>query len=90
MDINKNIINLIKRNDTKFKNIKFMQDEKLKKEFFTSLKNYEFKLTEQSAYEIALWIESNEKHLFASSQNNFTKYNLGDTECRYLRRYADA
>lgn len=50
MDINKNIINLIKRNDTKFKNIKFMQDEKLKKEFFTSLKNYEFKLTEQSAY----------------------------------------
>ena len=78
MDINKNIINLIKRNDTKFKNIKFMQDEKLKKEFFTSLKNYEFKLTEQSAYEIALWIESNEKHLFASSQNNFTKYNLGE------------
>ncbi len=49
MDINKNIINLIKRNDTKF-----MQDEKLKKEFFTSLKNYEFKLTEQSAYEMAL------------------------------------
>ena len=59
MNINKNIINLIKRNDTKFKNIKFATDEKLKKEFFTSLKNYEFKLTEQSAYEIALWIESN-------------------------------
>lgn len=78
MDINKNIINLIKRNDTKFKNIKFMQDEKLKKEFFTSLKNYEFKLTEQSAYEIALWIESNEKHLSASRQNNFTKYALGE------------
>ncbi len=78
MDINKNIINLIKRNDVKFKNIKFMQDEKLKKEFFTSLKNYEFKLTEQSAYEIALWIESNEKHLSASQQNNFTKYNLGE------------
>ena len=38
MDINRDIINLIKRNDTKFKNIKFMQDEKLKKEFFTSLK----------------------------------------------------
>lgn len=55
-----------------------MQDEKLKKEFFTSLKNYEFKLTEQSAYEIALWIESNEKHLSASQQNNFTKYNLGE------------
>ena len=78
MDINKNIINLVKRNDVKFKNIKFMQDEKLKKEFFTSLKNYEFKLTEQSAYEIALWIESNEKHLSASQQNNFTKYNLGE------------
>ncbi len=43
MDINKNIINLIKRNDIKFKNIKFMQDEKLKKEFFTSLKNYELR-----------------------------------------------
>ncbi len=42
MDINKNIINLIKRNVTKFKNTKFMQNEKLKKEFFTSLKNYEF------------------------------------------------
>ena len=78
MDINKNIINLIKRNDTKFKNIKFIQDEKLKKEFFISLKNYEFKLTEQSAYEIALWIESNEKHLSASQQNNFTKYGLGE------------
>lgn len=55
-----------------------MQDEKLKKEFFTSLKNYEFKLTKQSAYEIALWIESNEKHLSASQQNNFTKYDLGE------------
>lgn len=55
-----------------------MQDEKLKKEFFTSFKNYEFKLTEQSAYEIALWIESNEKHLSALHQNNFTKYNLGE------------
>ncbi len=78
MNINKNIINIIKRNDTKFKNIKFMQDEQLKKEFFISLKNYEFKLTEQSAYEIALWIESNEKHLSASQQNNFTKYSLGE------------
>ena len=78
MDINKNIINLIKRNDVKFKNTTFMQDEKLKKEFFTSLKNYELKLTEQSAYEIALWIESNEKHLSASQQNNFTRYNLGE------------
>lgn len=56
MNINKNIINIIKRNETKFKNINFMQDKQLKKEFFTSLKNYEFKLTEQSAYEIALWI----------------------------------
>ena len=55
-----------------------MQDEKLKKEFFTSLKNYEFKLTEQSAYETALWIESNEKHLSAANQNNFAKYNLGE------------
>lgn len=78
MVINRNTINLIKRNDIKFKNIKFMQDEKLKKEFFTSFKNYEFKLTEQSAYEIALWIESNEKHLSALHQNNFTKYNLGE------------
>ena len=78
MDINKNIINLIKRNDTKFKNIKFMEDEKLKKEFFTSLKNYEVKLIKQSAYEIALWIESNEKHLAASQKNNFTKYSLGE------------
>lgn len=78
MNINKDVINIIKRNDTKFKNIKFMQDEQLKKEFFTSLKNYEFKLTEQSAYEIALWIESNEKHLSASQQNNFTKYSLGE------------
>ena len=78
MNINKNIINIIKRNDSKYKNINFMQDEQLKKEFFTSLKNYEFKLTEQSAYEIALWIESNEKHLSASKQNNFTKYNLGE------------
>ena len=51
---------------------------KAKKEFFTSLKNYEFKLSEQSAYEIALWIESNEKHLSASQQNNFTKYSLGE------------
>lgn len=78
MNINKNIINIIKRNDSKFKNIKFMHDDQLKKEFFTSLKNYEFKLTEQSAYEIALWIESNEKHLSASQQNNFTKYSLGE------------
>ena len=38
MVINRNTINLIKRNDIKFKNIKFMQDEKLKKEFFTSFK----------------------------------------------------
>lgn len=78
MNINKNIINIIKRNDTKFKNIRLIQDEKLQKEFFTSLKNYELKLTEQSAYEIALWIESNEKHLSSLHQNNFTKYNLGE------------
>lgn len=78
MDINKNIISFVKRNDSKFKNIEFIDDEKLKKEFFTSLKNYEFKLTKQSAYEIALWIESNEKHLSASQQDNFTRYNLGE------------
>ncbi len=78
MKINTNIINLIKRNESKFKNISFMQDEKLKKEFFTSLKNYEYKLTESSAYEIALWIESNEKHLSALNQNNFTNYKLGE------------
>lgn len=78
MDINKNVINLIKRNNVKFKNIKFSEDEKLKKEFYTSLKKYEFKLAEESAYEIALWIESNEKQLSAPKQNNFTKYNLGE------------
>lgn len=78
MDINKDIIKLIKRNDNKFKNIKFIQDNKLKKEFFTSLKNYEHKLTQQSAYEIALWIESNEKHLSNSGKNNYYHYNLGD------------
>lgn len=78
MKIDTNTINLIKRNEAKFKNIPFMQDEKLKKEFYTSLKNYEFKLTESSAYEIALWISSNEKHLSSLDQNNFTKYNLGE------------
>lgn len=78
MRINKNIISIIKRNDTKFKNIKLMQDEQLKKEFFTSLKNYEYNLTEQSAYEIALWIESNEKHLSALQRNNLIKYSLGE------------
>lgn len=77
MIIDQNIINTIK-NDAKFKSQKFMQDEQLKKEFFTSLRNYEFKLTEQSAYEIALWIESNEKHLSSLQQNNFTKYSLGE------------
>ena len=91
MNINKNIINIIKRNDLKFKKIKFTEDEELKKEFFTSLKNYEFKLSQQSAYEIALWIESNEKHIAASHQNNFTKYNLGeillvDLGCNYYDR----
>ena len=59
MHINKNIISIIKRNDTKFKNIKLM-------------------LTEQSAYEIALWIESNEKHLSALQRNNLIKYSLGE------------
>lgn len=78
MEINKNVINTIKRNDKKFKQMDFIQDEKLKKEFFTSLKNYEDKLIHQSAYEVALWIESNEKHLAASQQNNFTKYSLGE------------
>lgn len=78
MEINKNIINLIKRNDTKFKNINFNQNERLKKEFYISLKNYEFELAEKSAYEIALWIESNEKHLSASKQINYTKYNSGE------------
>lgn len=78
MNIDKNIINFIKGNDSKFKNLKLMDDEKLKKEFFTSFKNYELKLSTESAYEIALWIESNEKHLSASKQNNFTKYRLGE------------
>ena len=78
MTIDKNLIKLIKRNEAKFKNIRFMQDEQLKKEFFTSLKNYEFKLTEKTAYDIALWIDSNEKHLSASNQNNSIKYKLGE------------
>ncbi len=78
MNINKDILNIIKRNDNKFKNIMFMEDEQLQKEFFTSLKNYEIKLMGQSAYETALWIESNEKCLSASHQNNFTKYSLGE------------
>lgn len=78
MNINKNIIKTIKRNNAKFKNIKFIENEELKKEFYTSLKNYEFRLIKQSAYEIALWIESNEKHLSASQQNNFTKYKVGE------------
>lgn len=78
MDINKNVINHIKRNNNKFKKMKFIQDEELKKEFFTSLKNYEVKLTEQTAYEIALWVESNEKHLASALQNNLTKYSLGE------------
>lgn len=59
-------------------NIKLIQNEELKKEFFTSLKNYEVRLTEKSAYEIALWIESNEKHLSTMQQNNFSKYRLGE------------
>jgi len=91
MNINKNIINIIKRNDLKFKKLNFTEDKELQKEFFTSLKNYEFKLSQQSAYEIALWIESNEKHISASHQNNFTKYNLGeillvDLGCNYYDR----
>ena len=80
MHINKNIISIIKINENKFKNIKLMQDEQLKKEFFTSLKNYEFNLTEQSAYEIALWIESNEKHLSALQRNNLIKYILNGVQ----------
>lgn len=78
MTIDKNIVNFVKRNDSKFKNITLTKDEKLKKEFFTSFKKYEFELIEKSAYEIALWVESNEKHLSASKQNNFTKYSLGE------------
>lgn len=31
MEINKNIINFIKRNDSNFKNINIMKDDKLKK-----------------------------------------------------------
>ncbi len=78
MNVNKSVINIIKRNNNKFKSINFMQEEQLKKEFFTSFKNYEFKLAKQSAYEIALWIESNQKYLCASKKNNFTKYRVGE------------
>lgn len=78
MKINRNIINLIKRNDDKFKNVKFNQNEILKKEFYTSLKKYEFALTKKSAYEIALWIESNEKHLSISQRINYIKYYAGE------------
>ena len=78
MEINKNIINLIKRNDTKFKNINFNQNERLKKGILYILKKLRFELAEKSAYEIALWIESNEKHLSTSKQINYTKYNSGE------------
>lgn len=78
MHINKNVIELVKRNQKETKSKNFLDNEYLKKEFFTSLKNYEFNLTKKSSYEIALWIESNEKHLFASRNNNLKKYKLGD------------
>ncbi len=78
MKIDRNIIKLIRRNPDKFKRIKLKQDEKLQKEFFTSLKNYEFKLTKESAYDIALWIDSNEKQLTSINQNNLTTYKIGD------------
>lgn len=78
MEINNDVVIEIKNNDKKYKSLKFIEEERLKKEFYTSLKNYEIKLTQQTAYEIALWIESNEKHLAASNKNNFTKYKLGE------------
>jgi len=78
MEINNDVISEIKSDDKKYKNFKFTDEEKLKKEIFTSLKNYEINLTQQTAYEIALWVESNEKHLSALNKNNFTKYKLGE------------
>ena len=78
MKINKNVINIIKRNDEKFKNECIIQNEKLQKEFFTSLKNYEYNLTKQSTYEIALWIESNENQLYSLERDNKEKYDLGE------------
>lgn len=78
MKINKKIIDIVKRNQTKYKDKKVISDEVLKKEFFTSLKNYEFNLLTKSSYETALWIESNERYLIANKNNNFIKYDSGD------------
>ena len=44
MEINKNMLNFIKRNSDKFKKKNLMEDPHLQKEFFTSFKNYEFQL----------------------------------------------
>lgn len=65
MDINKSIIKNIKRNDGKYKAEKLVSNTYLQKEFYTSYKNYEKDLEKRSSYEIALWIDSNEKHLAA-------------------------
>jgi len=78
MEINKHIINFIKRNSEQFKQEKLIQNDRLQKEFFTSLKNYEFQLTNLSSYEIALWIESNEKHLSALQLNSNARYKMGE------------
>ncbi len=77
MEINKNMLNFIKRNSDKFKKKNLMEDPHLQKEFFTSFKNYEFQLKNLSTYEIAPWIESNEKHLSSLQLTNNAKYHTG-------------
>lgn len=76
MDINNALIKNIKRNDQKYKKEKLLSNEKLQKEFYTSYKKYEKSLEVRDSYEVALWIESNEKHLTAIKQHNTSKYKL--------------
>ena len=78
MNINKSIIKNIKRNDGKYKAEKLVSNTCLQKEFYTSYKNYEKDLEKRSSYEIALWIDSNEKHLAALKKESIIKYKLGE------------
>lgn len=77
MKINKNVINLIKRNAKNFKDEKLKENKILQKEFYTSFKNYEKNLEERTSYETALWIDSNEQHLKSLCKKNLTNYKLG-------------
>ena len=77
MEIDRKIIEKIK-NNTKYKNELLNNNEKLEKEFFTSLKKYEKTLINNSSYETALWIESNEKNISSIGKNNNIKYKEGE------------